>query len=299
MIAKKCTRPEAWTLLNQYTQSTGLIKHALAVEACMEAYGEQQAAMRELSGDEASALIETYRITGLLHDFDYEKYPSAAEHPFVGNKILAEQEWPEDIRTAIMGHAQYSGVPRDTHLAQALFACDELAGFLTAVSLVKPTKSIFDVDCKVCERSLKTRLSRVVSTAKTSFKARRNWVWIWTSTLPFALPLCAATLPRWVSMVWPRRPLEHNPSPFAAEVSKQLYGDRFRSPQFAAEMRCNGNNNSFFFGGSRSRSLTVIRRDRFLSHPQPNPGNSWKRNQRFLFHAPGGLQKRSCARNFC
>jgi predicted hydrolase (HD superfamily) len=157
MIAKKCTRPEAWTLLNQYTQSTGLIKHALAVEACMEAYGEQQAVMRKLSEDEASALIETYRITGLLHDFDYEKYPSAAEHPFVGNKILAEQEWPEDIRVAIMGHAQYSGVPRDTHLAKTLFACDELAGFLTAVSLVKPTKSIFDVDLQSVRKKLKDK----------------------------------------------------------------------------------------------------------------------------------------------
>jgi predicted hydrolase (HD superfamily) len=157
MTKKKRTRPEAWTLLNQYTQSTGLIKHALAVEACMEAYGEQQAALRKLSEDEASVLIDTYRITGLLHDFDYEKYPSAAEHPFVGNKILAEQEWPEDIRTAIMGHAQYSGVPRDTHLAQALFACDELAGFLTAVSLVKPTKSIFDVDLQSVRKKLKDK----------------------------------------------------------------------------------------------------------------------------------------------
>jgi predicted hydrolase (HD superfamily) len=157
MAAIKRTRPEAWALLNQYTQSTGLIKHALAVEACMEAYGEQQAATCKLNGDEASALIETYRITGLLHDFDYEKYPSAAEHPFVGNKILAEQEWPEDIRVAIMGHAQYSGVPRDTHLAQALFACDELAGFLTAVSLVKPTKSIFDVDLQSVRKKLKDK----------------------------------------------------------------------------------------------------------------------------------------------
>jgi predicted hydrolase (HD superfamily) len=157
MAAVKRTRPEAWTLLNQYTQSTGLIKHALAVEACMEAYGEQQAAMRELSEDEASALIETYRITGLLHDFDYEKYPSAAEHPFVGNKILAEQGWPEEVRTAIVGHAQYSGVPRDTHLAQALFACDELAGFLTAVSLVKPTRSIFDVDLQSVRKKLKDK----------------------------------------------------------------------------------------------------------------------------------------------
>ena len=157
MIAKKCTRPEAWTLLNQYTQSTSLIKHALAVEACMQAYGEEQAAVCKLSEDDASALIETYRITGLLHDFDYEKYPSAAEHPFVGNKILAEQEWPEDVRVAIMGHAQYSGVPRDTHLAKALFACDELAGFLTAVALVKPTKSIFDVDLQSVRKKLKDK----------------------------------------------------------------------------------------------------------------------------------------------
>ncbi len=82
MAAIKCTRTEAWTLLNEYTQSAGLLKHALAVEACMEAYGEEQVAARALSGDEASGLIENYRITGLLHDFDYEKYPSAAEHPF-------------------------------------------------------------------------------------------------------------------------------------------------------------------------------------------------------------------------
>ena len=157
MAGIKCTRPEAWTLLNQYTQSTGLLKHALAVEACMEAYGEEQAGMRKLSGDEAAALIETYRVTGLLHDFDYEKYPSAAEHPFVGNKILAEQGWPQEMREAIMGHAQYSGVPRTTHLAKALFACDELAGFLTAVALVKPTRSIFDVDVPGVRKRLKDK----------------------------------------------------------------------------------------------------------------------------------------------
>jgi predicted hydrolase (HD superfamily) len=157
MVAKKCTRTEAWTLLNEYTQSTGLLKHALAVEACMEAYGEEQAVTRALAGDEASGLIETYRITGLLHDFDYEKYPSAAEHPFVGNKILAEQGWPDEILVAILGHAQYSGVARDTHLAKALFACDELAGFLTAVSLVKPTKSIFDVDVQSVRKKLKDK----------------------------------------------------------------------------------------------------------------------------------------------
>jgi predicted hydrolase (HD superfamily) len=151
------TRTEAWTLLNQYTQSPGLLKHALAVEACMGAHGEQQAAALGLSADRAEALRETYLITGLLHDFDYEKYPSAEEHPFVGNKILAEQGWPEEVREAIMGHAQYSGVPRKTHLAKALFACDELAGFLTAVSLVKPTKSIFDVDVPSVRKKMKDK----------------------------------------------------------------------------------------------------------------------------------------------
>jgi predicted hydrolase (HD superfamily) len=157
MTGTKYTRTEAWTLLNQYTQSPGLIKHALAVEACMSAHGEQQAAAHGLSGDAAESMRETYRTTGLLHDFDYEKYPSAEEHPFVGNKILAEQGWPEEMREAIMGHAQYSGVARKTHLAKALFACDELAGFLTAVSLVKPTRSIFDVDVASVRKKMKDK----------------------------------------------------------------------------------------------------------------------------------------------
>jgi predicted hydrolase (HD superfamily) len=157
MTAKRHTRSEAWTLLNAYTQSASLLKHALAVEACMAAHGEAESARRGLSGEEAMELTEAYRSTGLLHDFDYEKYPSAEEHPFVGNEILAEQGWPENIREAIMGHAQYSGVPRNTHLAKALFACDELAGFLTAVSLVKPTKSIFDVDVANVRKKMKDK----------------------------------------------------------------------------------------------------------------------------------------------
>ena len=157
MTGTKYTRTEAWTLLNQYTQSAGLIKHALAVEACMSAHGEQQATAHGLSGDAAASVRETYCITGLLHDFDYEKYPSAEEHPFVGNKILAEQGWPEEIREAILGHAQYSGVARKTHLAKALFACDELAGFLTAISLVKPTRSVFDVDVASVRKKMKDK----------------------------------------------------------------------------------------------------------------------------------------------
>jgi predicted hydrolase (HD superfamily) len=157
MTSKRHTRTEAWTLLNEYTQSPSLLKHALAVEACMGAYSEAEAATLGLSEEDAMELNETYRSTGLLHDFDYEKYPSAEQHPFVGNKILTEQGWPEEIREAIMGHAQYSGVPRRTHLAKTLFACDELAGFLTAVSLVKPTRSIFDVDVTSVRKKLKDK----------------------------------------------------------------------------------------------------------------------------------------------
>jgi predicted hydrolase (HD superfamily) len=157
MTAIKHTRSDAWTLLNEYTQSTSLLKHALAVEACMAAHGDAQAAELGLVEEEANALRETYRITGLLHDFDYEKYPSAEQHPFVGNKILAQQGWPEEIREAIMGHAQYSGVARTSHLAKALFACDELAGFLTAVALVKPTKSIFDVNVASVRKKMKDK----------------------------------------------------------------------------------------------------------------------------------------------
>jgi predicted hydrolase (HD superfamily) len=151
------TRQRAWELLNEWTQSSSLIKHALAVETCVRACGEREADVRGLSGDERDGFVEAYSITALLHDFDYERHPSLEEHPFVGNRLLVEQGWPEEIRTAILGHAQYSGVARETHLAKALFACDELAGFLTACSLVKPTKSIFDVDVAGVKKKMKDK----------------------------------------------------------------------------------------------------------------------------------------------
>lgn len=151
------TRERAWTLLNEWTQSSSLIKHALAVESCVRAYGEKEADAKGLSGAEREALVETYSITGLLHDFDYDRHPSLEEHPFVGNRVLAEQGWPEEIRTAILSHADYSGVPRETHLDKALFACDELAGFLTACALVKPTKSIHDVDVSGVKKKMKDK----------------------------------------------------------------------------------------------------------------------------------------------
>lgn len=151
------TRKHAWGVLNEHTQSASLIKHALAVESCVRAYAEREADVAGLSGEDRARLLETWSATALLHDFDYEKHPSMEEHPFVGNRILTEQGWPEEVRTAILGHAEYSGVPRESALAKALFACDELAGFLTACSLVKPTKSIHDVDVAGVKKKMKDK----------------------------------------------------------------------------------------------------------------------------------------------
>ncbi len=141
----------------EWTASENLRKHALAVEACVAAYGEAEANRLELTGEERAALIELYSTTALLHDFDYERHPTAAEHPFVGVKELERLGWPEALRTAILGHAHYSGVPRATHLARALFACDELAGFLTACALVKPSRAIADVEVASVRKKMKDK----------------------------------------------------------------------------------------------------------------------------------------------
>ena len=139
-------RQAAWNLLTEYTQSESLRKHALAVEACMRAYA------RKLAGDE-----ETWAITGLLHDFDYERWPSLEDHPFKGNKILEERGYPEEIRRAILSHAPYTGVTRDSAMEKALFACDELAGFITATALVKPGKSLAEVEAKSVRKKMKDK----------------------------------------------------------------------------------------------------------------------------------------------
>ena len=139
-------RAEAWGLLTEFTQSESLRKHALAVEACMRAYS------RKLGGDE-----ELWGVTGLLHDFDYERWPSLNDHPYRGNEILAERGWPEEIRRAIMSHAEYSGVTRDSPMEKALFACDELAGFITACALVKPGKSLAEVEAKSVRKKMKDK----------------------------------------------------------------------------------------------------------------------------------------------
>ena len=139
-------REQAWSLLTEFTQSESLRKHAMAVEACMRAYA------RKYGEDE-----EKWAVTGLLHDFDYEQHPSLEEHPFAGEKILAERGYPEDIRRAILSHAQYSGVPRESRMEKTLFACDELAGFITAVAMVKPSKSLAEVDAKSVRKKMKDK----------------------------------------------------------------------------------------------------------------------------------------------
>ena len=150
-------REQAWQLLTEWTQSESLRKHALAVEACVVACGEQEADRLALEGDARTALLELYSTTALLHDFDYERHPTSEEHPFAGVRELERLGWPEELRTAILGHAQYSGVPRTSHLAKALFACDELAGFLTACALVKPGKSIAEVEVRSVRKKMKDK----------------------------------------------------------------------------------------------------------------------------------------------
>lgn len=150
-------REQAWQLLTEWTQSESLRKHALAVEACVLACGGQEADRMGLEGPARNALLELYSTTALLHDFDYERHPTAEEHPFVGVRELERLGWPEEMRTAILGHAQYSGVPRVSHLAKSLFACDELAGFLTACALVKPSKSIAEVEVPSVKKKMKDK----------------------------------------------------------------------------------------------------------------------------------------------
>jgi len=151
------SRADAWQLLTEWTQGESLRKHALAVETCVAACGEAEADRLGLAAEDRAAMVELYSATALLHDFDYERHPSLEEHPFVGVRELERLGWPVEMRTAILGHAQYSGVPRVTHLDKALFACDELAGFLTACALVKPSKAIADVEVAGVRKKMKDK----------------------------------------------------------------------------------------------------------------------------------------------
>ncbi|MFL6448838.1 MAG: HDIG domain-containing metalloprotein [Bryobacteraceae bacterium] len=140
------TRDQAWTLVCEFVQSESLRRHMLAVEACLTAYAEKFSQDGEL-----------WTVTALLHDFDWEIHPAAPDHPMKGEAILAERGVDEVIRRAILSHANYSGVPRESLLERALYACDELSGFLTACSYVKPGRSIFEVDVPSVKRKLKDK----------------------------------------------------------------------------------------------------------------------------------------------
>ncbi len=142
----KYDRQKALNILQEYTKSDSLLRHAYAIEQVMRKYAQKY-------GEDENK----WGITGLLHDFDYEKYPTAEEHPFVGNKILKDNGYEDDILDAIMGHADYTGVARKSLMAKTLFACDELAGFIFAVTYVRPTKSIVDVKVKSVTKKLKDK----------------------------------------------------------------------------------------------------------------------------------------------
>ena len=139
-------RQSAWCLLTEFTQSENLRKHALAVEACMRAYA------RKFGDDE-----EKWGVVGLIHDFDYDRWPSQEDHPYRGHEILTQRGWPDEVKKAVMSHADYTGVPRDTHLEKALFACDELSGFITAAALVRPDKSIRSLEAKSVKKRMKDK----------------------------------------------------------------------------------------------------------------------------------------------
>jgi predicted hydrolase (HD superfamily) len=142
-------RSEAWKLLCEYTKSESLRKHALAVEAAMRACVKRYGAAED-NEDE-------WGLVGLLHDFDYEMFPSAEQHPFTGANILCGRGYSERFIRAIMGHATYTGVPRDTMMARALFATDELCGFLVACALVRPNKSLDDLEVSSVKKKLKDK----------------------------------------------------------------------------------------------------------------------------------------------
>ena len=145
------SRDEALALMHEYTASDSLRKHMLAVEAAMRAYAER-------AGEDA----DRWGLAGLIHDFDYERYPNAAhsptdEHPAEGVRILRERGWPDDILEAILGHAQYSGVPRVTPMARTLFAVDELTGLITATALVRPSRSVHEVEARSVRKKMKDK----------------------------------------------------------------------------------------------------------------------------------------------
>jgi len=145
-MATTLNRDDAWQLLTEYTKSDSLLKHAMGVEAAVRGYA------RTFGEDE-----EAWGVVALLHDFDYERWPTLDDHPYRGSEILREKGYPEWVMRAILSHADHTGVPRESRLEKTLFACDELAGFVTAASLVRPSKSILDLEAKSVVKRMKDK----------------------------------------------------------------------------------------------------------------------------------------------
>ena len=143
---KMLDREYCLSILKEYTKNESLLKHAYAVESCVKAYAEK-------FGED----VNYWSNVALLHDFDYERYPTAEEHPYKGSEILKEKGFDENFRTTILSHADYTGEPRDTLLKKVLFACDELSGLITAVTLVRPSKSLDDVKVKSVKKKMKDK----------------------------------------------------------------------------------------------------------------------------------------------
>src|SRR5262252_1326259 len=153
MLQPLMNRDDAWRLLNEYTKGDSLLKHAMGVEAAVRGYA------RTFGANE-----DEWGIVGLLHDFDYERWPTADDHPFRGCEILRERGYPEWVVRAILSHADYSGVPRDGLLEKTLFACDEMAGFVTAAALIRPSKSVLDLEAASVVKRMKDKaFARAVS----------------------------------------------------------------------------------------------------------------------------------------
>jgi putative nucleotidyltransferase with HDIG domain len=147
------SRADAWALVTEYTQSESLRKHMLGVEAAVRGYA------RQFGADE-----DDWGAVALLHDFDYERYPDQQNHPFRGVEILQAKGYPEWVTRAILSHADYSGVPRESKLEKTLYACDEMSGFVTAASLVRPSKSILDLEAASVVKRMKDKaFARAVS----------------------------------------------------------------------------------------------------------------------------------------
>jgi putative nucleotidyltransferase with HDIG domain len=140
------SRESAWALLTEFTQNENLQKHALAVEAAVRGYAR-------LWGEDETA----WGVAALLHDFDYERYPDLADHPFRGGEILRERGYPEWLVRAVLSHADHTGVARESRLEHALFACDEMAGFVTAAALIRPSRSLLDLEAKSVVKRMKEK----------------------------------------------------------------------------------------------------------------------------------------------